>query len=111
MFGAHQRPSWDERATITGARSGAPTPTPRENHASAHRDRRDRSDRHGPVRPHRHRPRRRRPRRQRPGRGHQLPGVLSGNLAHVPLDVPVNACGITLDVVGVPNSASGNTCS
>ncbi|MEV8225812.1 chaplin [Streptomyces sp. NPDC079167] len=38
------------------------------------------------------------------------PGVLSGNLAQVPVDVPVNACGNTVDVVGLLNPAGGNTC-
>ncbi|MFI5628555.1 chaplin [Streptomyces sp. NPDC051664] len=39
------------------------------------------------------------------------PGVLSGNLVQVPVDVPVNACGNTVDVVGALNPAGGNRCS
>ncbi|MFF0288008.1 chaplin [Streptomyces sp. NPDC005262] len=39
------------------------------------------------------------------------PGVLSGNLVQVPVDVPVNACGNTVDVVGALNPAVGNRCS
>ncbi|GAA2428907.1 hypothetical protein GCM10010433_31220 [Streptomyces pulveraceus] len=39
------------------------------------------------------------------------PGVLSGNLIQVPVDVPVNACGNTVDVVGLLNPAFGNDCA
>ncbi|MEU6536499.1 chaplin [Streptomyces sp. NPDC047000] len=39
------------------------------------------------------------------------PGVLSGNLVQVPLHVPVNVCGNTIDVVGLLNPAFGNTCA
>lgn len=38
------------------------------------------------------------------------PGVLSGNLVQAPVDVPVNACGNSVNVVGLLNPASGNTC-
>ncbi|MBZ6251271.1 DUF320 domain-containing protein [Streptomyces olivaceus] len=39
------------------------------------------------------------------------PGVLSGNTVQVPVDVPVNVCGNTVDVVGVLNPAMGNSCA
>ncbi|MFF1839490.1 chaplin [Streptomyces sp. NPDC058231] len=39
------------------------------------------------------------------------PGVLSGNLIQAPIDIPVNACGNTVDVVGALNPAFGNHCS
>ncbi|MFJ1606760.1 chaplin [Streptomyces sp. NPDC088253] len=39
------------------------------------------------------------------------PGVLSGNLVQVPVHVPVNVCGNTVDVVGLLNPAFGNTCA
>ncbi len=39
------------------------------------------------------------------------PGVGSGNLAQVPVSVPVNACGNSVDVVGVLNPAFGNSCA
>lgn len=39
------------------------------------------------------------------------PGVLSGNTVQVPVDVPVNACGNTVNVVGVLNPAVGNSCA
>lgn len=38
------------------------------------------------------------------------PGVLSGNTVHAPVDVPVNACGNTVNAVGLLNPAYGNTC-
>ncbi|MFJ9123097.1 chaplin [Streptomyces sp. NPDC102340] len=38
------------------------------------------------------------------------PGVVSGNVAQVPVHVPVNACGNSLDVVGLLNPAFGNAC-
>ncbi len=38
------------------------------------------------------------------------PGVLSGNVIQVPVDVPVNACGNTVDVIGLLNPAFGNGC-
>ncbi|MER5678989.1 chaplin [Streptomyces sp. NPDC053741] len=38
------------------------------------------------------------------------PGVLSGNSIQVPIDVPVNVCGNSVDVGGLLNPASGNDC-
>ncbi|MFB6827277.1 chaplin [Streptomyces virginiae] len=38
------------------------------------------------------------------------PGVLSGNLAQVPVHIPVNVCGNTVNVVGLLNPAFGNVC-
>jgi hypothetical protein len=38
------------------------------------------------------------------------PGVGSGNTIQVPVDVPVNACGNTVDIIGLLNPAGGNTC-
>ncbi|MCH0564931.1 MULTISPECIES: chaplin [unclassified Streptomyces] len=38
------------------------------------------------------------------------PGVLSGNVVQVPVHIPVNLCGNTVDVVGLLNPAFGNTC-
>jgi hypothetical protein len=40
----------------------------------------------------------------------QSPGVLSGNVIQVPVHVPVNACGNTVNVIGLLNPAFGNTC-
>jgi len=38
------------------------------------------------------------------------PGVGSGNAVQVPIDIPVNACGNTINVVGLLNPAYGNNC-
>jgi len=38
------------------------------------------------------------------------PGVLSGNVVQVPIDVPVNACGNSVNLIGLLNPAFGNTC-
>ncbi|MFF1405590.1 chaplin [Streptomyces sp. NPDC058294] len=38
------------------------------------------------------------------------PGVLSGNVVQIPIDIPVNACGDTVDVIGLLNPAFGNAC-
>ncbi|MFD0264102.1 chaplin [Kitasatospora indigofera] len=39
------------------------------------------------------------------------PGVLSGNLVQVPVNVPVNLCGNSVDVIGALNPAFGNACA
>ena len=39
------------------------------------------------------------------------PGVLSGNLVQVPVHVPVNVCGDTVNVIGLLNPAFGNSCA
>ncbi|WP_042396379.1 chaplin [Streptacidiphilus carbonis] len=44
------------------------------------------------------------------GAASNSPGVLSGNLIQVPVHVPVNVCGDSVDVIGVLNPAFGNTC-
>ncbi|CAL9329986.1 hypothetical protein SUDANB120_00051 [Streptomyces sp. enrichment culture] len=38
------------------------------------------------------------------------PGVLSGNVVQVPIHIPINVCGNTINVVGLLNPAFGNTC-
>ncbi|MBL1288789.1 chaplin [Streptomyces sp. NPDC057067] len=38
------------------------------------------------------------------------PGVLSGNVVQVPIHVPINACGNSVNVIGLLNPAFGNTC-
>ncbi|AXL88729.1 chaplin [Streptomyces sp. CB09001] len=38
------------------------------------------------------------------------PGAVSGNALQVPVDVPVNACGNTVDVIAALNPAFGNEC-
>ncbi|MFF9123132.1 chaplin [Streptomyces sp. NPDC014889] len=38
------------------------------------------------------------------------PGVASGNLVQVPVHVPINACGNTVNIIALLNPAFGNTC-
>ncbi|MFE2374678.1 chaplin [Streptomyces sp. NPDC059398] len=38
------------------------------------------------------------------------PGVLSGNVVQVPVDLGLNVCGNSVDVIGLLNPAFGNTC-
>ncbi|MDH6434472.1 hypothetical protein M2158_002949 [Streptomyces sp. SAI-144] len=38
------------------------------------------------------------------------PGVLSGNVVQVPIHIPINVCGNTVNVVGLLNPAFGNHC-
>ncbi|WP_405730844.1 chaplin [Streptomyces sp. NBC_01537] len=38
------------------------------------------------------------------------PGVLSGNVIQVPVHVPINLCGNTLNFLALLNPAIGNTC-
>jgi hypothetical protein len=38
------------------------------------------------------------------------PGFLSGNVIQVPIHIPVNVCGNTVNVVGLLNPAFGNHC-
>ncbi|MEU4090138.1 chaplin [Streptomyces aureus] len=39
------------------------------------------------------------------------PGVLSGNVIQVPIHIPVNLCGTTVNVVALLNPAAANSCS
>ncbi|AVV42544.1 chaplin [Streptomyces sp. ID05-04B] len=39
------------------------------------------------------------------------PGVLSGNVVQVPVHIPVNVCGNTINAPGLLNPAFGNTCA
>ncbi|WSF21687.1 chaplin [Streptomyces sp. NBC_01353] len=38
------------------------------------------------------------------------PGVLSGNVVQAPIHIPINACGNTINVIGILNPTIGNTC-
>ncbi|MFD9541922.1 chaplin, partial [Streptomyces sp. NPDC060022] len=38
------------------------------------------------------------------------PGVLSGNVVQIPIHVPINACGNSVNVIGLLNPTFGNTC-
>ncbi|MER7726046.1 chaplin [Streptomyces sp. NPDC096323] len=39
------------------------------------------------------------------------PGVLSGNSVQIPVEIPVNVCGNSVNVVGLLNPAAGNACA
>ncbi|MFD8701660.1 chaplin [Kitasatospora sp. NPDC059648] len=39
------------------------------------------------------------------------PGVVSGNQVQIPVHVPINLCGNTLNAAGLLNPAFGNTCA
>lgn len=39
------------------------------------------------------------------------PGVLSGNVIQLPIDIPINACGNSLNVIGLLNPTFGNGCA
>ncbi|BCL30548.1 chaplin [Streptomyces aurantiacus] len=39
------------------------------------------------------------------------PGVASGNVIQVPLHIPVNLCGNTVDIIALLNPTFGNECA
>ncbi|MFD7440035.1 chaplin [Streptomyces sp. NPDC059909] len=45
------------------------------------------------------------------GTAQDSPGVGSGNVVQVPVHVPVNVCGNTVNVIALLNPAFGNACS
>ncbi|MEU5090996.1 chaplin [Streptomyces sp. NPDC021356] len=38
------------------------------------------------------------------------PGVISGNTIQVPVHVPINLCGNTINIIALLNPTFGNTC-
>jgi len=44
------------------------------------------------------------------GSANGSPGVLSGNLIQVPVDIPVNICGNSIGIISLLNPAFGNVC-
>ncbi|MFI9581215.1 chaplin [Streptomyces sp. NPDC052236] len=38
------------------------------------------------------------------------PGVISGNVLEIPLHIPIQVCGNTIDIIGLLNPAFGNAC-
>lgn len=38
------------------------------------------------------------------------PGVLSGNVIQVPIHVPINVCGNSINIIALLNPTSGNVC-
>ncbi|MEU0658972.1 chaplin [Streptomyces lavendulocolor] len=41
----------------------------------------------------------------------ESPGVISGNAVQVPIHIPINLCGNTIDIIGLLNPAFGNQCA
>ncbi|GCD96583.1 chaplin [Embleya hyalina] len=39
------------------------------------------------------------------------PGVLSGNNLQIPIHVPINVCGNSINIIGVLNPTIGNVCA
>ncbi|UGY90632.1 chaplin [Streptomyces gobiensis] len=38
------------------------------------------------------------------------PGVISGNIVQVPIHVPINLCGNSINIIGLLNPTFGNKC-
>ncbi|MFI2085785.1 chaplin [Streptomyces rishiriensis] len=38
------------------------------------------------------------------------PGVLSGNVVQIPIHIPINVCGNSINVIAALNPAGGNVC-
>ncbi|MER7624641.1 chaplin [Streptomyces sp. NPDC126503] len=38
------------------------------------------------------------------------PGIVSGNVVQVPIHVPINVCGNTINIIALLNPAFGNVC-
>ncbi|MFH8589071.1 chaplin [Streptomyces celluloflavus] len=38
------------------------------------------------------------------------PGVISGDVIQIPIAIPINLCGNTIDIIGLLNPAFGNNC-
>ncbi|MER6035631.1 chaplin [Streptomyces sp. NPDC101169] len=45
------------------------------------------------------------------GTASNSPGVLSGNVTQIPVDLGLNLCGNSVDVLALLNPAAGNTCT
>ncbi|MER6535170.1 chaplin [Streptomyces sp. 900105755] len=45
------------------------------------------------------------------GTASNSPGVLSGNVIEIPVHIPVNVCGDSVDVIGLLNPAAANACT
>ncbi|MFD8814656.1 chaplin [Streptomyces sp. NPDC059627] len=45
------------------------------------------------------------------GTASNSPGVVSGNVIEVPVSIPVNLCGDTVDVIGLLNPAAASACT
>ncbi|NUP50239.1 MAG: chaplin [Catenulispora sp.] len=38
------------------------------------------------------------------------PGLLSGNVVEIPINIPINVCGNTVSIIGLFDDAFGNVC-
>ncbi|MEE1751100.1 chaplin [Streptomyces sp. SP18CS02] len=38
------------------------------------------------------------------------PGLLSGNVVQVPVNIPINVCGNSINIIALLNTAAGNVC-
>ncbi|MEU0966515.1 chaplin [Streptomyces sp. NPDC005917] len=38
------------------------------------------------------------------------PGLLSGNVVQIPIDIPINVCGNSIGIIGLLNPTAGNVC-
>ncbi|WP_330261137.1 chaplin [Streptomyces sp. NBC_00539] len=38
------------------------------------------------------------------------PGVLSGNVVQIPIHIPINVCGNSINIIGALNPAGGTVC-
>ncbi|OON75365.1 chaplin [Streptomyces tsukubensis] len=89
------------------AQHRAPAPAPAQHRAPAPAPVQDRAGHHGGKAAHHSHD------ASSAARGEAVgsPGVLSGNLLQAPLDIPLNVCGNTVDVVGLLNPVFGNSCA
>ncbi|MFD3585712.1 chaplin [Streptomyces sp. NPDC058683] len=39
------------------------------------------------------------------------PGLVAGNVIQLPIEIPVNACGDSINVIGLLNPAAASTCT
>jgi hypothetical protein len=44
------------------------------------------------------------------GAASHSPGILSGNVTEIPIDIPINVCGNSINVLSLLNPTIGNTC-
>ena len=45
------------------------------------------------------------------GTASNSPGLLSGNVIQIPIHVPINACGNSINLIGLLNPTAGNVCT
>lgn len=45
------------------------------------------------------------------GKAKHSPGVISGNVVQIPINIPINVCGNTAQFIGALNPAFGNKCA